>query len=77
MPGVEPLARSGGGYGSVYTADFRLRDGRTLELILFADDAGNLAYIEVDCCANSYPVPEVIDADDQPFQTWATTGLRA
>ena len=72
---VAPLAKRGGGYGAVYTADFKLADERTLEIILFANDEGNLAYIEVDCCANSYPVPEVIEAADEPFHTWAANGL--
>jgi hypothetical protein len=73
--GVQPLVRSGGGYGSVYTADFKLRDERTLEIILFADETGNLVFIEVDCCANSYPVPEIIGADEEPFHTWGSEGL--
>jgi hypothetical protein len=74
-PGAPPLLPSGGGYGAIYTADFKLADERTLELILFADDDGNLAYIEIDCCANSYPVPDVIEADVEPFHTWATERL--
>jgi hypothetical protein len=64
-----PLVPSGGRYRAIYTEDFKLKDGRTLEIILFADGTGNLVFIEVDCCANSYPVPQDIDADDQPFQT--------
>lgn len=73
--GAQPLVRSGGGYGSIYTADFKLSDQRTLEIILFADDAGNLAYVEVDCCANSEPVPDAIDAADEPFHTSGAHGL--
>jgi hypothetical protein len=73
--GVQPLVLPGGGYGSVYTADFKLSDDRTLEFILFADETGNLVYIEVDCCANSYRVPDVIEAADEPFHTWAADGL--
>ena len=73
--GAPPLVPSGGGYGAIYTADFKLPDARTLEIILFADDGGDLAYIEVDCCANSYPVPDVVEAEDEPFHTWAEEGL--
>lgn len=71
------LVPSGGGAGhrAIFTADFKMADERTLEIILFADDSGNLDYIEVDCCANSYPVPDVIEADAAPFQTWASEGL--
>ena len=74
-PGIEPLVEPGRGYGAVYAADFRLSDQRTLEIILFADESGNLVFIEVDCCANSYPVPDTIEADEAPFHTWAAQGL--
>ena len=73
--GAAPLVASGGRYGAIYTEDFRLKDGCTLEIILFADETGNLVFVEVDCCANSYPVPQNIEADEQPFQTWASTQL--
>jgi hypothetical protein len=70
------LAPDGGvGHRAIYTADFKMADERTLEIILFADGSGNLDYIEVDCCANSYPVPDVIEADAQPFHTWAAEKL--
>jgi hypothetical protein len=59
--GVAPIA-SGGKYGSVFEAEFELAEkNKTLEVILFADEAGNLAYVEIDCCANSFPVPEIIE----------------
>lgn len=73
--GARPLAKArrhpSGGGGAIYTADFNMRDGRTLEIILFADGDGNLSYIEVDCCANTFPVPDDVDADAKPFLTWA------
>jgi hypothetical protein len=65
----------GAGHSAIYTADFKMADERTLEIILFADATGNLDYIEVDCCANSYPVPDVVPADAAPFQTWAAKAL--
>ncbi len=74
-PDLPTLVPSGGGYRAIYTADFLLADERTLEIILFVDDDGNLAFIEVDCCANSYPVPDVVETADEPFQTWATKHL--
>jgi hypothetical protein len=74
-PGVEPLVPTGGGYGAVYTADFRLRNEGTLEIILFAGETGSLVFIEIDCCANSYPVPDTIDVDEEPFRTWAAKRL--
>jgi hypothetical protein len=65
----------GAGHRAIYTADFKLADERTLEIILFADSTGNLDYIEVDCCANSDPVPDVVEVGDGPFHTWAAEGL--
>ena len=73
--GVEPLVPSDGEYGAIYTEDFKLRDGRTLEIVLFADESGNLVFVEVDCCANSYPVPQDIEVDEAPFQTWESRQL--
>ena len=72
-----PLANThnGPGHGAVYEADFNMPDDWTLEIILFANADGNLDYIEVDCCANSYPVPDLIEVGDQPFRTWASKSL--
>jgi hypothetical protein len=63
-----PLVPPGGSYGAIFMADFRLADERTLEIILFADERGDLVFVEVNCCSNSYPVPEIVDADG-PFDT--------
>lgn len=65
----------GPGHRAIYTADFKMPDDRTLEVILFADLNGNLDYIEVDCCANSYPVPDLIEVGEQPFHTSASKRL--
>lgn len=77
--GVPPLASArknvSTGHGAIYTADFRLPDEQTLEIVLFANDAGNLVYVEVDCCANSYPVPDDVEVDAEPFHTWAAERL--
>jgi hypothetical protein len=71
LPGVAPLTEArenpSSGYGAIHTADFKMTDGRTLEVALFADDSGNLVYVEVDCCANSYPVPDDPDVEAKPF----------
>jgi len=74
-PLSRPLERSSDGHGAIYTADFKLTDERTLEIVLFADGAGNLDYIEVDCCANSYPVPDDIEVEGPPFHTWSAKSL--
>jgi len=77
--GVAPLANARRnppeGSGAIYTADFEMGDGRTLEIILFAGDSGNLDYVEVDCCANSYPVPDHISVEGEPFRRWEAMRL--
>lgn len=64
----------GPGHRAVYTAYFKITDDRTLEIILFANTDGDLDYIEVDCCANSHPVPELIEVG-KPMHTWASDSL--
>jgi hypothetical protein len=67
---------NGGGYGMVFEADFRLLEpDRTLEIILFAGEDGNLAYVEIDCCGNSYPVPELIEVQEPPYHVHASKSL--
>src|SRR4051812_30668813 len=44
-----PIAQSGS-YGAVFEADFRIEvDEKTIEIILFTGEDGNLAYVEIDC----------------------------
>ena len=74
-PRLPANSRSSDGHWSIYEADFRLSDDKTLEIIIFADQNGNLAYVEVDCCANSYPVPDRIEVEDAPFHTRSADGL--
>lgn len=72
---VAPIAKHGG-YGTVFEANFQLaEEGRTLEVILFAGEDGNLAYVEIDCCGNSYPVPDVISVIEPPFHVHASAAL--
>lgn len=69
--GVEPIATDGK-YGTVFEASFRLAENNwSLEIFLFADDAGNLAYVEVNCCANSYPIPDVVSVKGPPYHVHA------
>jgi hypothetical protein len=63
------------GRWSIFEADFRLPDDKTLEIIIFAHRDGNLAFVEVDCCANSYPVPDEIEVSEPPFHTHADNSL--
>jgi hypothetical protein len=63
------------GHWSIYEADFLLVDGKSLEIILFADRKGNLAYVEIDYCANAYPVPEKIEVTCPPYHSRGAEAL--
>lgn len=69
----QPIATPGGG-GAVFEVDFYLSDGKTLELI-FVDDTGRLNFVEVDCCGNSIPVPDIIEVDAEPFHIHMSKAL--
>ncbi len=72
---VEPLTAPGK-YGAIFEADFQLiEEGKTLEIILFAGENGHLAYVEIDCCANSYPVPETVEVREPPYHVHASKSL--
>lgn len=71
-----PPIAAPGGYGSVFEADFRTADeDKTIEIVLFADQAGNLAYVEIDCCANSQAVPDTVELMDAPYHVNASPSL--
>jgi|GEM_PF-3244698 len=72
---IQPIA-SPGKYGLVFEAQFRLaNESKTLEIMLFANEAGNLAHVEIDCCSNSLPVPEEIIVTEPPFHVFASESL--
>jgi hypothetical protein len=65
-PLTEPHSQRG--HVAFFESDFQLDDSdRTLEIILFADNRGYLDYVEVDCCANSYPVPDIIRVKERSY----------
>ena len=64
-----------GGHGSIYEAEFTVDDGKSLEIILFADRNGNLNYVEVDYCANAYPVPDKMEVIGPPNHSRSAQGL--
>ncbi len=45
----------------VFEADFPILAGGSLEILLFAGADGRLCYVEIDCNANSDPVPDEIE----------------
>jgi len=42
-------------------------EDKSVEIILFAGDTGNLEYVEIDCCSNTYPVPEMVELMEAPY----------
>lgn len=72
---IEPIAAADG-YGAVFEANFRLSGSeKTLEIILFSGKGGNLEYLEIGCCANSFPVPKDIAVVESPFHVHANAAL--
>jgi hypothetical protein len=71
---VPPLTLPGR-YSSLFEAGFRLSDGRLLEVLLIADEDGNLAGIDIECEWNAEPVPDEITLADEPFYVWASKDL--
>lgn len=57
-----------------YEADFRMGDGRQLEVLLFADEQGYLAGADIQCEGNTEPVPQELRLDREPFYVWAAEG---
>lgn len=71
-PEAEPR---GTGRIFVFEANFRMPDDLSLEVMIFANDRGHLDYVEVDCCFNSYPVPDAVVVEEPPYHWWAAETL--
>jgi hypothetical protein len=67
--GVDPIAQPSLRTGTTFEANFWVDEqhGTTLDVILFADESGNLSYVEIDYCVNSFPVPDEIAVTGQPY----------
>ncbi|WP_332778287.1 hypothetical protein [Polaromonas sp.] len=73
---VAPLAQPGDSGGSVFELEFRTTEEQgTLEFIVLVGSNGHLAGIEVDYCANSYPVPDEIILMEPPYHVRASASL--
>ena len=74
--GLAPLSLPGKGYGAFFQSALRLDpSGKSLEIVLFSDETGNLAFVEIDCNANSEPVPATIQVKEAPYHGHAEPGL--
>ena len=71
-----PLIAPGSHGGLIFEADFTLDESRSLEVLLFADAQGLLNYVEIDCNANSEPVPETVEVGE-PYRVHASAPLLA
>lgn len=78
---VAPLVNHGG-YGSVCEMSFEVTDAHSsergsLEFLVFADQRGHFAGIEVDYCGNSFPVPELLLLHEPPYHVRCSHELAA
>ena len=71
LEGLLPLVSEGDG-GMFFEAEFRLKDGKQIELLVFCDELGNLAGVDVQCEGNSESVPASPEYADRPFRVYAS-----
>ncbi|MFK8068588.1 MAG: hypothetical protein AB8D52_10100 [Gammaproteobacteria bacterium] len=72
---LEPIATKNNDV-LVFEANFLINnEDKTIEIMLFVNEEGNLEYVEIDCCANSFPVPEVITIKESPYHLYISKSL--
>ncbi|WP_158683520.1 hypothetical protein [Burkholderia sp. BE12] len=73
------IASSGQPCRMVFETDFRDRNGAegrgSIEILLFADESGHLADVEIDYCGNGIPVPESLDLESTPYNVFVSESL--
>ena len=73
------VASSGQPYRMVFEADFRDRrepEGwGSIEILLFADESGHLADVEIDYCGNGIPIPESLNLEITPYNVFVSESL--
>lgn len=73
------IASSGQAYRMVFEADFRDRwepgGWGSLEILLFADESGHLADVEIDYCGNGIPIPEHLNLEFAPYNVFISDKL--
>ena len=73
---VAPLVQPGATGSTIFELDFQTtEEQRTLEFIVFVGNNGHLSGIEVDYCANSYPVPDEPILVEPPYHVRASSAL--
>ncbi|WP_345817582.1 hypothetical protein AAGS40_27030 (plasmid) [Paraburkholderia sp. PREW-6R] len=73
------IASSGQPHRMVFEADFRDRwepEGwGSLEILLFVDELGHLADVEIDYCGNGIPIPENLNLELTPYSVFVSESL--
>jgi hypothetical protein len=64
-----PLTSKGDG-GMFFEADFALRDGRQIEVLVFCDGEGKLSGVDVQCQGNTEAVPDSPEFENGPFHVY-------
>ena len=73
---MAPLAQPGASGGSIFELEFQTTEEQcTLEFIVLVGTNGHLAGIEVDYCANSYPVPDEPILVEPPYHVRESAAL--
>lgn len=76
---VPPIALSGQPYRMVFEADFRDRREQeglgSIEILLFVDESGRLADVEIDYCGNGIPIPESLNLETTPYNVFVSESL--
>jgi hypothetical protein len=74
--GAPPLCAPMDHAAGIFQSYFLLQpSGKSLELVIHADKLGNLSYVNIDCNANSEPVPDQIQVAGPPYHVYASQGL--
>jgi hypothetical protein len=72
-------AMSGQAYRRVFEADFRdlwePEGWGSLEIMLFANESGHLADVEIDYCGNGIPIPEHLNLELTPYNVFISEKL--
>lgn len=76
VPASTKAIATQGKYGVIFEVNFNLAEaGKTLEILMFSGKSGMVEYIEIDCCGNNFPVPEVVKVIGEPFHVSASSTL--
>ncbi|MDS0848541.1 hypothetical protein [Burkholderia cenocepacia] len=73
------IASSGQPYRMVFEADFWDRREQeslgSIEILLFADESGHPADVEIDYCGNGIPIPETLNLETTPYNVFVSESL--